>query len=101
MPDAGVELRLTNTGTEAWPQGMRLVVGWEASDLPYLPAAPEALTPLDADVPSLGPGESVVVAVELPEPPAGRALAWIGLSAEAFDLTDLGSASLQLRSEAD
>jgi N-acetylmuramoyl-L-alanine amidase len=95
-----VELRLTNTGTEAWPAEVRLVAGWEASDLPYLPAAPEALAPLDAEVPSLGPGESVVVAVELPEPPGGRALAWIGLSSRS-DFAEIGSASLQLRSETD
>ena len=91
VPDGGVELRLTNTGTDAWPTGMRLIAGWEASDLPYLPAAPDALSPLDVEVPSLAPGESVVVAVHLPEPPDGRAMAWIGLGADAFDFADLGS----------
>ena len=98
-PDGPVELRLTNTGTEAWPSGMHLVAGWEASDLPYLPAAPGDLAQLGVAVPSLGPGESVVVVVDLPEPPVGRALAWIGLSSP--DFANLGSAALQLRSGGD
>jgi N-acetylmuramoyl-L-alanine amidase len=101
LPDGPVELRLTNTGTEAWAAGSVLVAGWEATDAPYLAAAPENLEALDAQIPALEPGESVVVSVDLPPPPAGgRAVAWISLSVERASLAERGSAALQLSNEA-
>ena len=100
-PDGAVELQLTNTGTEAWAPGSELVAGWEETDAPYLSAAPERLDALDADVPALEPGESVVVSVDLPPAPAGgRAVAWISLSVERASLADRGSVALQLSNEA-
>jgi hypothetical protein len=69
--------------------------------MPYLATAPGELGPLDTDVPALAPGESVVVDVVLPSPPAGgRALAWISLDTGSATLADLGSPALQLSSEA-
>jgi N-acetylmuramoyl-L-alanine amidase len=91
-----VRLRLTNTGVAGWPAGMRLVAGWETSDRPYLPREPEQLAALDIDVPALGPGESVVVVVELPPDPAGRAVAWISLADGSSTFADHGSPALQL-----
>ncbi len=101
FPGSPLRLRLTNTGTESWPATMALVAGWEVTDLPYLAAAPPSVEAVDVTVPSLEPGESVVLLVELPEAPKGRAIAWIGLRTEAADLADEGSAALQLRSERD
>ncbi|MGQ0608974.1 MAG: N-acetylmuramoyl-L-alanine amidase [Chloroflexota bacterium] len=97
--DGPVELRLTNTGTVAWPSGIGLVAGWETSDQPYLPRAPETLESLAVDVPALAPGASVVVSVELPSPPAGRALAWISLGIQGATAADRGSPALQLSSQ--
>ena len=95
----GVRLRLTNTGTASWPPDTRLAAGWERTDQPYLRAEPASLTPL-ADVPSLAPGESVVVDVTLQAPPAGRAVAWISLQDGQRNLTAVGSAALQVSTEA-
>ena len=93
-------MRLTNTGTVAWPPGMALVAGWTASDQPYLAKAPDELEPLELEIPALAPGESVVVSAELPPPPPGaRALAWISLGDEATTLADLGCPPLQLASQ--
>ncbi|MEO6294234.1 MAG: N-acetylmuramoyl-L-alanine amidase, partial [Candidatus Limnocylindria bacterium] len=78
-PDGPVKLRLTNTGTAAWASGMELVAGWQETDQPYLAFAPEELAPIDIGVPALAPGESVVLDVTLPSPPAGRGVAWISL----------------------
>ena len=102
VTDGPVELRVTNTGTEAWPAGSRLEAGWEASDAPYLARPPEDLQPIGPELPALGPGESVVVAIELPPKPGeGRALAWISLSVDRASLADRGSPpALQLSSEA-
>ena len=99
-PDAPVMLRLTNTGTAAWASGMELLSGWEATDQPYLAFAPDSLASLDIAVPALAPGESVVVQVTLPPPPAGRGVAWISLSMDGQTLADHGSPALQLSSEA-
>lgn len=96
-----LRLRLTNTGTEPWPADMTLGAGWEVTDLPYLAARPSSVEALDVTVPSLGPGESVVVEVELPDAPDGRAIAWIELSSAVAGLADEGSVALQLRSEGD
>lgn len=93
-----VGVRLTNTGTEAWPAGAHLVAGWAASDEPYLPRPPR-LTPLDVQVPALAPGESVELEVSLPAPPAGdRAVAWITLRVGTEILSDLGAPALQMAS---
>ena len=98
-PDGSLELRLTNTGTAAWPAAFELVAGWEATDQPYLARAPESLEPLDVEIPPLGPGESVVVSVELPPvPDAARAVAWISLGDGDATLADRGSPALQLSS---
>ena len=97
-PDGPVSLRLTNTGTEAWPSGLELVAGWTASDQPYLAQAPP-LEPLDVDIPGLAAGESVVVSVDLPPSPPGRAVAWISLGSQGTTLADLGSPALQLSSQ--
>ncbi len=91
-----VAIRLTNTGTQAWPAGAELVAGWTLSAEPYLARAPR-LTPLDVQVPALAPGESVDFAVSLPAPPAGRrTVAWITLRIGNDILSDLGSPALQI-----
>jgi hypothetical protein len=91
-----VAIRLTNTGTQAWPTGAELVAGWGTSAEPYLAHAPR-LVPVDVLVPALAPGESVDLAVSLPAPPAGRrAVAWITLRARNDILSDLGSPALQI-----
>jgi hypothetical protein len=93
-------VRLTNTGTRAWPSGLRLVVGREASEAPYLAEAPELLEPLEVDVPALQPGESVALEVPVEGPAAGRAVAWITLaSTDGAPFTDLGSPALQVALE--
>ncbi len=100
-PAGLVALRLTNTGSEAWPTGSRLVAGWEESELPYLASAPEDLETMGPEIPALEPGESVVIGVELPpRPGSGRALAWISLSVGRASLAEGGSPALQLSSEA-
>jgi N-acetylmuramoyl-L-alanine amidase len=96
-PDGPLELRLTNTGTEAWPADAELVAGWSVTDQPYLARAPEAVAPLAGDVPALAPGESVLLTVELPPAPdAARAVAWISLQDGGATLADRGSPALQL-----
>ncbi len=94
-------LRVTNTGTETLPEGSRVIGGWEASDAPYLYLPPTDVVELGEALPALAPGESVVVRVEMPEPPAGdRALAWISLRSGASTLAEHGSPALQLANEA-
>ena len=102
VTDGPIELRVTNTGTEAWPAGSRLEAGWEASDAPYLARPPEDLQPIGPEIPALDPGQSVVIGIELiPKPGVGRALAWISLSVDRASLADRGSPpALQLSSEA-
>lgn len=94
-------LRLTNTGHEAWPQPLRVVVGWEASEQPYLATPPSDLLPLDVDLPALAPGESVELSVALEPPgvPGGRLVCWITLSDGTDTFADLGSPALQLTAE--
>src|SRR5688500_2733587 len=99
-PEGAVQLRLTNTGTGAWPADAELVAGWEATDQPYLARAPQQLQPLGVEVPALAPGESVVVSVALPEAPAARAVAWVTLRLDDMTLADRGSHALQLATEA-
>ena len=98
-PTGRVSLRLTNTGTVAWPSDAELVAGWTVSDQPYLAVAPTRLVALPAEVPSLGPGESAVVSVELPPAPSGRSLAWISLMTDDSTIADHGSPALQLASK--
>jgi N-acetylmuramoyl-L-alanine amidase len=95
-----IRLRVTNTGTEAWPAGTQLVAGWQETDGPYLAFAPDDLVPLGDALPALEPGESTVVERELPAPPAGRAVAWISLMIDGESLADSGSPAFQLSSEA-
>lgn len=99
QPDGAVELRLTNTGTVAWSSDTELVGGWEVSDQPYLAQAPGNLEPLSVEVPTLEPGESIVVSVDLPPAPAQRGLAWISLESQGATAADRGSPPLQLSSE--
>jgi len=102
VPDGPIEVRVTNTGTEAWPAGSRIEAGWETSEAPYLARPPADLQPIGPEIPALGPGESVVIPIELLPPPGeGRALAWISLSVDRASLADRGSPpALQLSSEA-
>jgi N-acetylmuramoyl-L-alanine amidase len=94
---SGLGVRLTNTGTRAWPAGLHLLVGWEASDQPYLRRAPDGLTPLAVTIPSLAPGESVELRLPFSAPVgAPRTVAWITLATGDAALTDLGSPPLQL-----
>jgi N-acetylmuramoyl-L-alanine amidase len=94
---AGLPVRLTNTGSGAWPVGLRLLVGWEASDQPYLRQAPTSLTALAVTVPALRPGESVTLLLPLPPPAGGpRSIAWITLAQGDASFADLGSPPLQL-----
>ncbi len=100
--DDPIKLRLTNTGTEAWPTGISLVAGWEETDLPYLPRHPDDLVPLGNDIPELAPGESVVIEASLPPAPTvGRAVAWLGLRVGGDLLADLGSPAFQASSGPD
>jgi N-acetylmuramoyl-L-alanine amidase len=98
---SGTAIRLTNTGTAAWPDGLRLEAGWEPGQDPYLRRAPESMVTLELAIPALGPGESVELRVPL-TPPAGaaRQVAWITLATTAASLSDLGSAPLQLATRA-
>jgi N-acetylmuramoyl-L-alanine amidase len=100
LPGDRLRLRVTNTGSDPFPEGGRLVAGWEASELPYLAAAPAGVAPIGPDLPELDPGESVVVEASLPPPPeAERALAWISLMIGAEPIADAGSPALQLASQ--
>jgi N-acetylmuramoyl-L-alanine amidase len=99
-PEGPVAIRVTNTGTEAWPAGSQLVAGWAETDAPYLAEAPDTLEPMGAEIPALGAGESIVVSVNLPAAPGdSRAVAWISLSVGGATLADSGSAAFQLSSE--
>jgi N-acetylmuramoyl-L-alanine amidase len=93
----GIPVRLTNTGTDAWPAGLRVRSGWQASDEPYLRQPPDAVGDLGIEVPPLGPGESVVVVVNQEVPAGGAGLLWITLANGDATFSDLGSAPLQLR----
>ena len=100
-PDGPMRLRVTNTGTAAIEAGAELVAAWEPSDQPYLAAPPAELRPIGEPLPALGPGESVVVDVTLPQAPSGtRGLAWISLLVGGTTISELGAPPLQLASEA-
>jgi N-acetylmuramoyl-L-alanine amidase len=95
----GILVRLTNTGTDAWPAGLKVLTGWGPSDEPYLRQPPDTVAALGVEVPPLAPGESVVVLVQ-GEIPAGEAgLLWITLATGNQAFSDLGSAPLQLRTD--
>ena len=97
-PDGPMRVRVTNNGVREM-EGAQLVAGWEASDQPYLAAPPAALRPIGEPLPTLEPGESVVIEVSLPDAIGGaRALAWISLLVEGTMLSELGSPALQLAS---
>ncbi len=95
-----VGLRLTNSGSEPWPPGLELMVGWEETDQPYLASPPAELAPLPVEVPALAPGEAVTLQVHLAHESQGRAVAWISLRDGSTTTADLGSPALQLSSEA-
>jgi N-acetylmuramoyl-L-alanine amidase len=92
----GLRVRLTNTGTQAWAGGLRLLGGWEPSGEPYLRRAPKSLSDLGVAVPPLAPGESVVVQASMSVSAAERGLLWITLAGGDVLLSDLGSPPLQL-----
>ncbi len=93
-------LRITNTGTQAWPSDASLRFAWTASDTPYLAGPPADLEALAVDVPPLRPGESLELSLSLPAPlAAGRHLAWIELAAAGSSLSELGSPALQLATQ--
>ncbi len=100
VSDGRVALRLTNTGVAPWPDDLRLVVGGESSDEPYLAQAPAELVAAPIDVPALEPGASVTVHVDLPAAGGERMLAWISLMHGQGTLADLGSPPLQLSTRA-
>jgi N-acetylmuramoyl-L-alanine amidase len=91
-------VRLINTGSAAWPAGLSLVGGWQATDQPYLRIPPDDLQPLLTEpIPALAPGEAVDVRVQLPPADASqRGVAWLTLSAADGPLTKLGSPPLQV-----
>jgi len=96
---AGFPLRLTNTGTEPWPDDLRLIAGPAASSEPYLRQEPDALVTLGIAIPPLAPGESVVLLVRMDVPAGEREMLWMSLATGAGSLSDLGSAPLQLAIE--
>jgi len=98
--EAGIPVRLTNTGTRPWPADLHLLSGWGAGGQPYLPAAPETLNELANDVPPLAPGESVVVLMMTSTAPVGGGILWVTLSSADSTRSDLGSAPLQLETGA-
>lgn len=100
-PDGEVALRLTNTGTEPWPDDLVLVAGWAATDQPYLARPPAQLERIGPAIPALEPGESVLVGVLLPAWSEDRGVAWISLMGEhGGSFADRGSPALQLSNEA-
>jgi len=95
-----LRLRVTNTGTRAWPAGARIVGGWQADAAPYLYLPPDEIAAIGPELPALEPGASVIVTVVPPEPPAGGGLAWFSLRVGDETLADHGSPALQLSSGA-
>ena len=91
-PEGPVALRLTNTGTGAWPPGAELVAGWEPTDQPYLARAPERARAARCRDSGAGPGESVVVSRRAARG-AGRHGRWHGSRSgvDGTTLADRGS----------
>ena len=101
LPDGPISLRITNTGTEPWPEDVAVVAAWGITDEPYLARAPEDLQDVGVAVPALAPGESATVDVALPPAPTERrAVAWISLSDGRTTIAHHGSPALQLGSRA-
>jgi N-acetylmuramoyl-L-alanine amidase len=103
LPAGGaLQLRLTNTGRSTWPTGLRLASGWQATPSPYLAVAPAHLEPADVEVPTLKPGESVELSIQLQVPASSaRKIAWITLvTAKGTPLTASGSPPIQLATAA-
>jgi N-acetylmuramoyl-L-alanine amidase len=97
--DDEVAVRITNTGTDAWPPAPHLVVGWAPSDDPYLAAAPEELQAV-LELPALDAGESVVMTVTLrPPAEAGRQVAWLTAEVDGRTLAESGSPALHIATE--
>ncbi len=94
----GLEIRLTNTGTSAWPADGALLFGWMPTDDPYLARPPE-LTPLSTAVPDLAPGESVVLALDLPTAAGERTVGWLTVRLDDVVLADTGNPALQVTSD--
>jgi N-acetylmuramoyl-L-alanine amidase len=97
LQEGTTEMVLTNRGMDVWPANLQLVAGWQASELPYLPSAPDRLDVLPVDVPSLAPGESVRLTVPLAAPNgAERQIGWITLRGSNVPWTDLGTPAIQM-----
>jgi N-acetylmuramoyl-L-alanine amidase len=96
---AGLPVRLTNTGTDPWPDDLRLMAGLAVSSEPYLRQEPDAFLDLGIAIPPLAPGESVVLLVPMDVPAGEREMLWITLATGTGPLSDLGSAPLQLAIE--
>ena len=97
---AGLPVRLTNTGTEPWPANLTILAGSRPSDEPYLREPPDTLGDLGVTVPPLAPGESVVIVLRVEVPTAGTGTVWVTLASPDAAFSDLGSAPLQLRTDA-
>jgi N-acetylmuramoyl-L-alanine amidase len=94
---SGVSIRLSNTGTQAWPAGLSLLAGWGATDQPFLRQPPPGLQRLDVQVPPLAPGEAVELHLPLTAPAStGRSVLWLSLADADAAWTVLGSPPLQL-----
>jgi N-acetylmuramoyl-L-alanine amidase len=98
VEEAGLAVVLTNTGTQPWEDGLGLLVGWSATDQPFLRVPPDTLEALPVQVPALAPGESVQLRLPIDPPidPSSREVAWITLSGAGGTFADLGSPPLQL-----
>lgn len=98
VEEAGLGVVLTNTGTQAWTEGLELVAGWGATDQPFLRVSPDELAALPVEVPALSPGESVELRLPIvgPSDPSSRRVVWITLAAGGRTFADLGSPPLQL-----
>ena len=96
-----IAVRLVNTGSQAWPAGLRLEGARLATDQPYLRVPPDKLTPLlPGALPALAPGESIDVRVNLPAAyGTGRRVTWITLVGQDGPLTRLGSPPLQIATD--
>ena len=93
---AGLPIRLTNTGSEAWPDDLRLVAGSAPATEPYLRLAPDAPDEIAVEIPPLAPGESVIVRIILDASSSDAETLWITLATGDGTFADLGSAPLQL-----
>lgn len=93
----GLSVRLTNTGSAAWPDDLALAVGWAPSEGPLLRRAPDDLAAVPVAIPALAPGEAVELALPLELPSgSGRQVAWITLVGPDGPLTEIGSPPLQI-----